>query len=109
MSWFKKSWSWMRWVLLAAAAFFVWRLLRTRISALVDWVSNPASWAKIPGVQTHVVALNPNTGVPEAVELPAGVKTKDVAAVGISEISGGYHVETIHAPRDRRAMLDRDQ
>lgn len=107
--WVRKSWSWLRWVVIAATAVVVWRMLQTRLSALVDWVSKPASWSKIPGVKTHVVAVNPNSGKPEAVELPSGVESDDVASIGISEISGGYHVETIHKPRDRRAMLRGDR
>jgi hypothetical protein len=107
--WIKRSWSWLRWVLAAVAAVVLWRALHARISSLVDWVSKPAKWAKIPGVQTHVVALNPNTGAPETVELPAGVKASDVTSVGISEVSGGYHVEALHTARDRRAMLRGDK
>lgn len=108
-SWVKRSWSWLRWIVAALAAVLIWRRIRVHVARLVDWVSKPASWSKIPGVKTHVVAKNPETGKPETVELPAGVSADDVAAVGISETTGAYHVETLHEPRDRRAMLRGDK
>jgi len=107
MSWLRKAWSWLRWVLLAVAAFLLWRLLRVRLSHLLPWVERPIRWARIPGNGTHVVVENPATGKHETVELPAGVESKDVASVGISKASETYEVEPLHDPRDRRAMLRR--
>ncbi len=99
--WFAKAWPWLKWVLVVVAAVVAWKILRAKLSSLLDFVSRPAKWSRIPGMETHVVALNPVTGSPETVELPAGVKARDVTAVGISEHAGGYEVEAMHTATNR--------
>lgn len=107
IDWLRRAWPWLRWLLAALLAVYVWKRLRTKLSALVPWAKDTTEFTHIPGIETHVIAKNPDTGEPETVELPPGVKASDVAAVGITS-TGGYEVETLHVARDRRAMLRDD-
>ena len=87
--------------LLAVVALIIWRRIKVRISSLLDGlISRQAKWSKIPGVETHVVAINPNTGKPETIELPMGVKARDVESVGITSAGGTYEVARLHTPTD---------
>ncbi len=118
MTWLKRAWATVKrfvskhWRLLVGVAvavvvYFLWRKFATRLSFFIDGlISRPAKWSKIPGVQTHVVAINPNSGDPETVELPAGVKARDVESVGISTSGGTYEIAKLHNPDDRRVDGD---
>ena len=102
-----KHWRLLLGVAVAVVAYLIWRRIKVRISSLLDGlISRPAKWSKIPGVETHVVAINPNTGKHETVELPMGVKARDVESVGITSAGGTYEVARLHDPVDRRGSTD---
>jgi hypothetical protein len=94
-------WFWIGLGLIAVAV--IWRTVKMRPGRLVEWAGfRPATWHRIPGMKTHVIAENPNTGANEMVKLPAGVTSDQVAAIGITESGGTYEVEPSHKPTDRR-------
>lgn len=120
MTWLKKTWAAVKafvakhWkaigvVIIAVVVFIVWRKLKARLSSLLDgFIQSPAKWSKIPGIDSHVVAINPNTGKPETVELPQGVKAREVESIGITAQGGSYEVARLHDPIDRRIDGDTD-
>lgn len=101
MKWPRRAWSWLRWLLAAAAGAVVYGLSRKALSKEA-WAHHRNRWRRIPGRQ-DAVRVKRSDGKWQTVKLPDDVKADDVENVGYSSAEGGtYRVEKKHDPTDRR-------